>query len=52
MMNGNEIAILNHLVPPASAAYKVQNLWIRVPASALRSGINTIEIVPGTARNQ
>ena len=52
MVNGNEVAILNHLVPRASAASQAQTLWIRVPASALRSGINTLEIVPGVSRNQ
>ena len=52
LVNGNEIAILNHLVRDASAASKVQTLWIRVPASSLRSGINTMEIAPGVSRNQ
>ena len=52
LMNGNEIAILNHLVPHTSAASQVQTLWIRVPASALRPGVNAIEIVPGVSRNQ
>ena len=51
-MNGKGIVILNHLVPGASAASKVQTLWVRVPASSLRSGINAIEIVPGVTRNQ
>ena len=52
LINGSEIPILNHLVPSARAASKIQTLWIRVPGSALRSGVNTIEIVPGVTRNQ
>lgn len=52
VVNGNEIAILNHLVPDASAASKIQTLGIRVPASSLRAGVNTLEIVPGVTRNQ
>ena len=52
LVNGNEIAIPNHLVPGPSAASKVQTLWIRVPASSLRPGVNTLEIVPGVTRNQ
>ena len=51
-VNGNEFAILNHLVPASSAASKIQTLWIRVPGSALRAGANTIEIVPGATQKQ
>ena len=51
-INGSEVAILNHLVPAPSAASKIQTLWIRVPGSALRSGVNTLAIVPGAGRNQ
>ena len=51
-VNGSEVAILNHLVPAPSAASKIQTLWIRVPGSALRSGMNTLEIAPGAGRNQ
>ena len=52
VVNGNEVAILNHLVRDASAASKVQTLWVRVPASALRQGVNIVEIAPGVSRNQ
>ena len=51
-MHGSTLAILNHLVPAPSAASKIQTLWIRVPGSALRAGVNTLEIVPGAGRNQ
>ena len=52
LVNGNEVAILNHLVRDASAASKVRTLWVRVPASSLRAGVNSLEIVPGVSRNQ
>ena len=51
-INGSEVAILNHLVRASNSASKIQTLWIRVPSSALRSGINTLKIVPGAGRNQ
>lgn len=52
-VNGIEIAIINKFANGPERAQKVERLRIPLPGTALRDGLNSLEIVPGMdARNR